>query len=49
MRKTSWPTRSEVWTTTVIVLIAVLFFGFYLWGIDRLVTLGFEAIEKLIR
>jgi len=49
MRKTSWPTRSEVWTTTVIVLIAVLFFGFYLWGIDRLVTLGFEALEKLIR
>jgi preprotein translocase subunit SecE len=49
MRKTTWPTRTEVWSTTVVVLIAIVFFGFYLWGIDRLVTLGFEALEKAIR
>src|SRR4029079_8637704 len=49
MRKTTWPTRSEVWSTTVVVLIAIVFFGFYLWGIDRVVTLGFEALEKAIR
>jgi preprotein translocase subunit SecE len=49
MRKTTWPTRSEVWSTTLVVLLAILFFGFYLWGVDRLVTLGFEALEKAIR
>ena len=49
MRKTSWPTRSEVWSTTVVVLIAVFFFGFYLWGVDRLITLGFEALEKVFK
>jgi len=49
MRKTTWPTRTEVWSTTVVVLLAVVFFGFYLWGVDRLVTLGFEALEKAIR
>jgi len=49
MRKTTWPTRAEVWSTTVVVLIAIVFFGFYLWGIDRVVTLGFEALEKAIR
>src|SRR5262244_3294831 len=49
MQKTSWPTRSEVWSTTVIVLIAVVFFGFYLWGVDLLVTLGFESLEKTIK
>ncbi len=49
MRKTSWPTRNEVWSTTVIVLIAVVFFGFYLWGVDLLVTLGFESLEKTIK
>ncbi|HWN98002.1 MAG TPA: preprotein translocase subunit SecE [Blastocatellia bacterium] len=49
MKKVTWPTRNEVWSTTVVVLIAVLFFGFYLWGVDRLVTLGFEALEKAIR
>ena len=49
MRKTTWPTRQEVWSTTIVVLIAVVFFGFYLWGVDRLVTLGFEYLEKAIR
>ena len=49
LRKTSWPTRTEVWSTTVVVLIAVFFFGFYLWGVDRLITLGFQALEKAIK
>ena len=49
MSKTTWPTRTEVWSTTVVVLLAIVFFGFYLWGVDRLVTLGFEALEKAIR
>ena len=49
MRKTSWPTRGEVWSTTLVVLIAVVFFGFYLWGVDLLITLGFEGLEKTIK
>jgi preprotein translocase subunit SecE len=49
LRKTSWPTRNEVWNTTVVVLVAIFFFGFYLWGVDRLITLGFEALEKVFR
>ena len=49
MAKTTWPTRTEVWSTTVVVLIAIVFFGFYLWGIDKVVTLGFEALERAIR
>lgn len=49
MTRTTWPTRTEVWSTTVVVLLAIIFFGFYLWGVDRLVTVGFEALEKAIR
>lgn len=49
MRKTTWPTRTEVWSTTVVVLIAVFFFGFYLWGVDLLITLGFESLEQAIK
>lgn len=49
MRKTTWPTRSEVWSTTVVVLLAIVFFGFYLFGVDRLVTLGFQALERAIK
>jgi preprotein translocase SecE subunit len=49
MRKTTWPNRGEVWSTTVVVLLAIVFFGFYLWGVDQLVTLGFQALEKAIK
>ena len=49
MAKTTWPNRTEVWSTTVVVLLAIIFFGFYLWGVDRVVTVGFEALEKAIR
>jgi preprotein translocase subunit SecE len=49
MGKTTWPNRSDVWNTTVVVLIAVVFFGFYLFGVDRLVALGFQYLEKAIR
>ncbi|HLG13117.1 MAG TPA: preprotein translocase subunit SecE [Blastocatellia bacterium] len=49
MARTTWPTRTEVWSTTLVVLIAVVFFGFYLWGVDRLVTVGFEYLEKSIK
>lgn len=49
MRKTAWPTRNDVWSTTVVVLIAVVFFGFYLWGVDLLVAFGFENLEKAIK
>jgi len=48
MRKTTWPTRNEVWSTTLVVIIAVVFFGFYLWGVDRLVTLGFDYLQTVM-
>jgi preprotein translocase subunit SecE len=47
MRKTSWPTRSQVTSTTVVVIIAVFFFGFYLFGVDWVVTQGFLYLEKI--
>ena len=35
MKKVTWPTRSEVVGTTVVVLIATLVFALYLWGADQ--------------
>lgn len=49
LRKTTWPARNDVWSTTVVVIIAVFFFGFYLWGVDSLVTIGFEYLERAIK
>ena len=36
MRRVSWPTLNEVKNTTIITLVAVVFFSLYLFGIDRL-------------
>ena len=35
MRRVSWPTANEVRNTTIITLIAVIFFALYLFGVDR--------------
>jgi preprotein translocase SecE subunit len=35
MRRVSWPSANEVKNTTIITLIAVVFFALYLFGIDR--------------
>jgi preprotein translocase subunit SecE len=48
MRKTTWPTRTEVWSTTVVVIIAVIFFGAYLAGVDYLITMGINYLQKIL-
>jgi preprotein translocase SecE subunit len=35
MRRVSWPTATEVRNTTIITLVAVIFFALYLFGVDR--------------
>jgi preprotein translocase subunit SecE len=45
MRKVSWPGRQEVFSTTLIVIAAVLFFGAYLGVVD--VALG-AGITKIL-
>ena len=35
MRRVSWPTAKEVQNTTIITLVAVIFFALYLFGVDR--------------
>lgn len=45
MRKVSWPNRQEVFSTTLIVIAAVLFFGAYLGVVDVALHAG---INKLL-
>ena len=49
MKKVTWPTRAEVLSTTVVVMIAVVFFAAYLWGVDNLLELFFHQIELWLR
>ena len=30
----TWPTRREVWATTIVVILTSTIFGLYLYGID---------------
>lgn len=38
MRRVSWPTAKEVQNTTIITIIAVIFFAVYLFGVDLLIV-----------
>jgi preprotein translocase subunit SecE len=41
MKRVSWPSAREVKNTTIITLVAVIFFAIYLWGVDQaIVQLG---------
>jgi len=46
--KVTWPNRNEVRGTTIIVLITVFFFGFYLYGLDVVMSYISAFITNLI-
>ena len=46
MKKVSWPARQEIVGTTVVVIVAVFFFGFYLGLVDYILALG---LDRLLR
>jgi len=34
LNNVSWPNRQELTGTTIVVIVAVFFFGFFLWVVD---------------
>lgn len=48
MRRVSWPTANEVKNTTIITLIAVVFFALYLFGVDRVWAFLIERLKTLL-
>jgi len=34
LKKVTWPSRTEVQNTTLVVILTTIFFGFYLYGLD---------------
>ena len=34
LSRVTWPTRREVWATTIVVILVSTFFGLYLWAVD---------------
>jgi preprotein translocase subunit SecE len=38
LKKVTWPSRQEVQSTTLVVIATSVFFGFYLWGLDLVLS-----------
>ena len=38
LNNVSWPNRRELISTTLVVIVAVFFFGFFLWAVDLVVS-----------
>ena len=46
MSRVTWPSRREVWATTLVVILTSIFFGVYLYGVDLLVSKIMGAIFR---
>jgi len=45
LKKVTWPSRPEVYNTTIVVLITTFFFGFYLYGLD---LVFFQLLQPIL-
>ena len=48
LRNVSWPSRREVTGTTLVVIAAVFFFGFFLYIADIIVKNGMDYIFRAL-
>ena len=48
MRRVSWPTANVVKNTTIITLIAVIFFAVYLFAVDRVWAFLIERLRTFL-
>ena len=46
MRRVTWPSRKEVYATTLVVILTSAFFGVYLWGLDLMLN---AAVNWVLR
>jgi len=49
LNNVSWPARREVTGTTLVVIVAVFFFGFFLFVADIIVMNGMDYIYKALK
>ena len=44
LKKVTWPSKQEVYSTTVVVILTTVFFGFYLYGLDLAMSQVFTRV-----
>ncbi len=48
LKKVTWPSKSEVTSTTIVVVIATIFFGFYLFFMDIIFSFVIKNIKAVL-
>ena len=48
LKNVSWPPRRELTGTTLVVIIAVFFFGFFLFVVDVIVQAGMDSVFRYL-
>lgn len=48
LKKVTWPSRKEVTSTTIVVIVATVFFGFFLFAMDVVFSWAITEIKTLI-
>jgi preprotein translocase subunit SecE len=49
IKKVTWPSKGEVYNTTIVVILASIFFGFYLYFMDLIFSLVITRIESIFK
>ena len=47
VKKVTWPSRNEVYSTTIVVIMATIFFGFYLYFMDLIFSYVVKQLESI--
>jgi preprotein translocase subunit SecE len=48
LKKVTWPSRKEVTSTTLVVIAATIFFGFFLFFMDVIFSWAISQIKTLL-
>ena len=49
LKKTTWPSRTEVYGTTVVVIVTVFACALYLWIVDIFLSKGMNAVFEALK
>ena len=49
LERVTWPSRKEVYATTVVVILTSILFGVYLWGIDLVLSAIVSFVFSFVR
>ncbi len=48
VKKVTWPSKNEVYSTTIVVIFATIFFGFYLYIMDLIFSYVIKQLESIL-